>query len=473
MSSCSLEFDAGTLVIRGDEEALDCIVHEIRQDSRINAWRAPAGAYADIMRKLYKHGISVEDHAKDYSKLPDLKLHNNWIPMKHQAEAIAAWREAQCRGVAVMPTGSGKTFLAMLAINLLKRSTIIIVPTIDLLQQWASILEQNFQCKIGMLGGGSKEILPITVSTYDSAVMQMEFIGNRFGFQIFDECHHLPGPVNRTAASMCLAPYRLGLTATPEREDGGEELYRDLLGKIVYYAHIDELEGSVLAPYETRRISVELSPEEQQEYTLARQKYVSFIRAMGINFQERDAWNRFIALCARRPGGREVMAAYRKQRMIAQCSRAKLQVLWQIIRTHPAARTLIFTADNDTAYQIGEALCLPVLTHKTKASERKFFLEQFRSGAYPVLVTSKVLNEGVDVPEANIGIVVSGSGSTREHVQRLGRILRKSGDGKEAVLYELVSAGTGEMNVSERRRNHRAYQPWNFRKKNRGGTGSC
>ena len=470
MSSCRLEFDAGTLIVRGDQEALDHIIHEIRQDSRINACRAPASAYADIMRKLYKQGITVQDHARNYPELPDLKLCNDWIPMKHQAQAIAAWREEHCRGIAVMPTGSGKTFLAMLAINLIKRATLIVVPTIDLLQQWASVLESNFQCKIGMLGGGSKEILPVTVSTYDSAVLQMEYIGNRFGLLIFDECHHLPGPVNRTAASMCLAPYRLGLTATPEREDGGEELYRDLVGKIVYYAHIDELEGSVLAPYETRRIQVELSPEEQQEYTLARQKYVSFIRAMGINFQERDAWNRFIALCARRPGGRDVMAAYRKQRSIARCSKAKLQVLWQIIRNHPEARTLIFTADNDTAYQIGEALCLPVLTHKTKAAERKFFLEQFRSGTFPVLVTSKVLNEGVDVPEANIGIVVSGSASTREHVQRLGRILRKSGNGKEAVLYELVSAGTSEMSVSERRRNHRAYQPWQFRKNSRGGT---
>ena len=81
----------------------------------------------------------------------------------------------------------------------------------------------------------------------------------------------------------------------------------------------------------------------------------------------------------------------------------------------------------------------------------------FRSGEYPVLVTSKVLNEGVDVPEASIGIIVSGSGSIREHVQRLGRILRKS-SGKQATLYELVSQGTSEYYVSERRREHNAYK---------------
>ena len=98
-----------------------------------------------------------------------------------------------------------------------------------------------------------------------------------------------------------------------------------------------------------------------------------------------------------------------------------------------------------------------MITHKTKAAERKEFLDRFRDGTYTVIVTSKVLNEGVDVPEASVGIVVSGSGSTREHVQRLGRILR-SAKGKQAELFELVSQGTGEYYTSERRRSNRAYR---------------
>lgn len=162
-------------------------------------------------------------------------------------------------------------------------------------------------------------------------------------------------------------------------------------------------------------------------------------------------------LSARLPGGRDAMKAYLKQRAIAQCSRAKLNIVWNIMRENRSERIIIFTADNDTAYRMGEIFCMPVLTHKTKAAERKDFLDRFRSGEYPVLLTSKVLNEGVDVPEASIGIVVSGSGSTREHVQRLGRILRAK-DGKQAVLYELVSDGTSEMRVSDRRRQHRAYE---------------
>jgi superfamily II DNA or RNA helicase len=129
----------------------------------------------------------------------------------------------------------------------------------------------------------------------------------------------------------------------------------------------------------------------------------------------------------------------------------------KILSRHRGERTIIFTADNDAAYTIGRRFTLPVLTHHTKAAERKEFLDFFRQGKYPVLVTSKVLNEGVDVPQASVGIIVSGSGSVREHVQRLGRILRTAPGKAQAVLYELISANTSEESISERRRGHDAF----------------
>jgi superfamily II DNA or RNA helicase len=100
---------------------------------------------------------------------------------------------------------------------------------------------------------------------------------------------------------------------------------------------------------------------------------------------------------------------------------------------------------------------IPAITHQTKVTERSEILGGLRSGTYSAVVTSKVLNEGVDVPDANVAVVMSGSGSVREHVQRLGRVLRKRGD-KRAVLYELVTADTGETFTSERRRDHDAYR---------------
>src|SRR5690606_23970407 len=113
--------------------------------------------------------------------------------------------------------------------------------------------------------------------------------------------------------------------------------------------------------------------------------------------------------------------------------------------------------DTETVYRLARALLLPSLTHHTPLAERKALLAAFSTGALPVLLTSRVLNEGIDVPDARVGVVLSGSGSVREHVQRLGRVLRKR-PGKRAVLYEVVTRGTTEGGISERRRQHGAYR---------------
>lgn len=456
-SRIKLEFAAGTLVVTPEECGVlpPVLSHLAVKDERISAYRASCHDYAAILRIAAACDIEVNDLARDYKNL-SLVFYSEFAPRAHQKNALESWKKNKCRGMVAMPTGSGKTFLAALAMASVKRSTIVIVPTIDLLLQWEKNLREFFRQEVGMLGGGSHEIKDITVSTYDSAVLNMEFLGNKFGLAIYDECHHLPGEINRKSASMCLAPYRLGLSATPEREDGAFEIMEKLLGPLVYRVHIHELEGSILSPYITRRIPVQLSALEQEKYTEARKKYISFVRMHNIDFSRKDAWSRFIILAARAPGGREALKGYLLQRSIARYGESKLQAVWKILRKHPGERIIVFTADNEAAYAMGECFCLPVITHRTKAAERKEFLEKFRQGEYPVLLTSKVLNEGVDVPEASIGIVVSGSGSTREHVQRLGRILRAKA-GKQAILYELVSDGTSEMSVSFRRRQHRAY----------------
>src|SRR5262249_46004276 len=118
---------------------------------------------------------------------------------------------------------------------------------------------------------------------------------------------------------------------------------------------------------------------------------------------------------------------------------------------------LVFTYDNATVYQIARRFLVPAITHQTKTKERKQTLELFHKGEYNVLVTSQVLNEGVDVPAANVGIVLSGTSTVREHVQRLGRLLRKQGE-KQAILYEVITRGTAEEFSSDRRRQHHAYR---------------
>jgi superfamily II DNA or RNA helicase len=136
---------------------------------------------------------------------------------------------------------------------------------------------------------------------------------------------------------------------------------------------------------------------------------------------------------------------------------AKLTKLAELMERHRGERILIFTADNATVYRISRQFLVPAITHQTKAKERRRMLERFHSGEYSIMVTSQVLNEGVDVPAAAVGIVLSGTGTTRENVQRLGRILRKFGD-KQALLYEVVARGTAEEFTSERRRQHTAFK---------------
>ena len=101
---------------------------------------------------------------------------------------------------------------------------------------------------------------------------------------------------------------------------------------------------------------------------------------------------------------------------------------------HRHEQALIFTDDNETAYKIGETYHFPVITHHTKVKERKSFLDGFKREGFPFLVTSKVLNEGVDLPAVKVAIIVSGSASVREHVQRLGRQCSESERGNSHPL---------------------------------------
>lgn len=146
------------------------------------------------------------------------------------------------------------------------------------------------------------------------------------------------------------------------------------------------------------------------------------------------------------------MLAHRQARAIAFGNEGKLRVLADLLAQHHPERTLIFTDDNATVYRISQDFLIPAITHKTPVKERHDILQRFRAGEYPTLVASRVLNEGVDVPEASIAIVLSGTGSTREYVQRLGRVLRKGKDpSKLALLYEVIAENTSEENTARRR----------------------
>jgi superfamily II DNA or RNA helicase len=451
-----LAFDGGTVVITGGSPEQRYQLPGAASDPRTKTERAEGRCYRAIVESLRAQKIAYRDEARAWQETK-WQLSGERTPYPHQTEAVEVWWKQRGQGVVVLPTGTGKTFMAMLAIARTARPALVVTPTIDLLNQWHGELTAAFGQPVGMIGGGQYDLQPLTVTTYDSAYIHLERWGNRYGLLVFDECHHLPGPTYAMSAIGSLAPYRLGLTATPERADGMESAYQGLIGPIVYRREIKELSGEFLAGYHTQKVFVQLTADEQQRYDQARQKYRQFILDRNISLGGPRGWQNFIFEASRSKQGAEAFQAYREYKRLERAAEAKLNKLDELFEKHARDRIIVFTADNATVYQIARRFLVPAITHQTKARERKLILERFHTGEYSVVVTSQVLNEGVDVPAANVGIVLSGTSTIRENVQRLGRLLRKQAD-KQAILYEVVARGTMEEFSSERRRQHKAFE---------------
>ena len=451
----TLHFFAGTLEIKGavQGQSLPLIA---QWDQRSGSYRAPALAYSEVILWLIRHKIPYQDHARAYEVLQG-NMNDSRRPRPFQQEAVDMWLTHR-QGVIVLPTGAGKTFVALMAINAVARSTLVVVPTLELVRQWVQSLSESFPHEVGAIGGGEYHPAPLTVITYDSAYAHMENLGDRYGLIVFDECHHLPSDTYSLAALSSLAPYRLGLSATPERADGRDSDLEQLIGPIVYRRDVIELAGDYLADYQTRQVMIELTEEERAAYERERGIYKSFIISQGIRMSSPSGWSEFVMRSARSADGRRAMKAYLNQKKLAFASPSKLSYVEELLHKHRTDKTLLFTQNNDTAYEVSHRFLIPVITHQTKPSERIEILKGFSEGTFSALATSKVLNEGVDVPDANVAIVISGSGSVREHVQRLGRILRRGQGEKQAILYELSAGDTSEAYTSARRREHNAYR---------------
>ena len=447
-----LTFDRGTLLLHPPPRG-KLWVDYATWDDRVEKFRIPGMHYRPVVEVLQAEGIDFIDDAKEFIPL-QLVSSFEMEPYPHQQEALLAWKQAGRRGVVVLPTAAGKTYLAQLAMQATPRSTLIVVPTLDLMHQWYAQLEAAFpDVEVGLLGGGSRDRTPILIATYDSATIHAESLGNLYGLLIFDECHHLPTDFYRVIAEYAIAPYRLGLTATPDRTDGRHNDLNALIGLEVYRKSPAELAGLALAEHQVVQIKVKLSPKERDRYNYCLKIRNDFLKEANIYLGSINGWQRFVQISASSQKGRRAMLAHREAKNISLGTEGKLRVLADLLAQHYPERILIFTNDNATVYRISQEFLIPALTHQTPVKERHEILTCFREGEYKTLVASHVLNEGVDVPDARIAIILSGTGSEREYVQRLGRVLRKgSNQHKLALLYEVVAENTSEEGTSQRRR---------------------
>jgi superfamily II DNA or RNA helicase len=447
--SVALRYEDGTIRIEGDSGEGPRNLPGVERDPRSKTGRAPAFRYASVRDALAGRGVDVDDRVLD---IPDLDLASAYELRDYQREALDAWEDADRRGTLELPTGSGKTVIGLKVIERLGTPTLVVVPTIDLLVQWREELQSEFGTDVGQLGGGTQEIGTLTVATYDSAMIRAEDLGDRFGFVVFDEVHHLGGERYREIARLLAAPARMGLTATFERPDGAHEVVAELVGPVVRRLDPEDLAGEHLAPYDLKRVAVDLTPEERREYEDRQETFTDYLARSSLDMRSGQDYRKLVMRSGNDPAAREALLAKQRAREIVFNADAKIDALGDILDRHRGDRIIVFTAHNDLVYRLSERFLIPAITHQTGTAERRRVLENFREGTYSRVVTSNVLDEGVDVPDANVAVVLSGSGSEREFVQRLGRVLRPNEDDSRALMYEVVSRDTAEENVASRRR---------------------
>ena len=441
-----LTFEDGTVRLAGD---VPPDLPDVERDDRSKSARAPAYRYAGLLDTLDERGLDYVDRVLDTRSLD---LSTTYELRGYQQAALDSWRGADDRGCLELPTGSGKTVIGLAAMVALGVPTLVVVPTIDLLEQWQRELETEFQRPIGRLGGGEQRVESVTVATYDSAYLRADELGDRFGLVVFDEVHHLGGEGYRDIARLLAAPARLGLTATFERPDGAHEAVTDLVGPLVQRVDVDELAGEHLADYDIKRVEVALTDAERERYERFQATFTDYLKQSNIQLRSGSDYQELVKRSGTDPRAREALLAKQRAREVMMNAQQKVERLAAILDSHHEDRIIVFTAYTDLVYQLSERFLLPAITHETGASERREILERFRDGTYSRVVTANVLDEGVDVPDATVAVVLSGSGSEREFTQRLGRILRPKADGSRALLYELVTEETAEERVARRRR---------------------
>jgi DNA excision repair protein ERCC-3 len=384
--------------------------------SDTEAWAAEE-ATADIKRSLYEAGYPIQDE-RHLETGADLDLTVNLRLREYQRTWVDRFLDSGS-GVLVGPPGSGKTVAALGVMEAVGGETLVLAPSRELVSQWRrEIVEKTSLTdeQVGEYHGGTKQIRAVTIATYRTAGMDRHralFEERRWGLVIYDEVHHVPSPVFSRTASL-QARHRLGMSATPIREDDAEEDIFTLIGPPIgtdWGALFDA--GYVAEP----EVEIRYVPWGSTE---ARNAYVS--------------------------------ARGHERRQAAASNPAKIDEIRHIVGEHPGAKTLVFVEYLDQGEAIAEALSVPFVSGETPHTRRRRLFEAFRSGPRDVLVVSRIGDEGLDLPEAEVAIAASGlGGSRRQGAQRAGRTMRPVG---RARMFVLATRGTDEEEFARRRTQH-------------------
>lgn len=451
----SIAYRAGLAILRGIPA--DAAPDWLQYDPRLDALVAAGSRYPELRDWALAHDI-IETTAA--ASVFDVPLLDPRTPREAQQEAASRWMAAGQRGTVVLPTGAGKTLVALLAIHRTGMNACIIVPTRALVAQWFTQLADAFGAEhVGAFYGDEKEVRALTVTTYHSAFTLLERHGAQFPLLICDEVHHLADSATGEARTrldaliIAPSPHRLGLTATyPDAQDTW--LVR-ALGPLVYRRSIGELTDAELARFALERRYVDLTPAERARYDVETERFEAYAEQSQWRAQADApdaAWKRFAASARRSPRARRALRAFFERERIVRMAEAKFEETGRILRTFPSEQAVLFCGGTDVAMEVSRRFAIPLIRAATPASERHAILGAMQRGELRAVASVKVLDEGWDVPNAKLGIVLGDStrGGTRQHTQRLGRLLRRQGD-QMASLFELVAAGTWEFFAAQKR----------------------
>ncbi len=390
-----------------------------------------------LKQALLKIGWPAEDLAGyvDGEAHPIELREEGWSLRDYQRQAVDGFFDGGS-GVVVLPCGAGKTLVGAAAMARAKATTLILVTNTVAGRQWKRELIARTTLtddEIGEYSGERKEIRPVTIATYQVMTRKSKgeyrhldlFDSHDWGLIVYDEVHLLPAPVFRMTADL-QSRRRLGLTATLVREDGREGDVFSLIGPKRYDAPWRDIEQQGwIAPAECVEVRVTLTEAERMGDAVA------------------DAEERY---------------------RVASTARTKLNVVKAVLDRHPGEPALVIGAYLEQLEELGEALDCPIVQGSTRNREREALYDAFRRGEVPRLVVSKVANFSIDLPEASVAVQVSGTfGSRQEEAQRLGRLLRPKGDGRQAWFYSVVSRDTVDTEYAAHRQRFLAEQGYAYR----------
>ncbi|MEB3799270.1 MAG: DEAD/DEAH box helicase [Desulfurococcales archaeon] len=404
----------------------------------------------EIVGELEHYGFKVLDanNVLSVKKLPrDIAFKGEL--RDYQKEALEKWLDNNGRGIIALPTGSGKTIIAIAAIATKKVYTLVVVFTKEQLLQWIEKIK-NFTDAgelVGAYYGEEKNLKPITVTTYQTAFKKINIFSTKFDFLIVDEAHHLPADKFRAIAMGSAAIYRMGLSATVARDDGKHEEIFPLMGGVVYTKRASELvKEGYLAPFVVRTVYAQLDPAEKKTYDSLRKEYRKYSKNR--RFEE-------ILKLAQKgdPNAIQAVRINAKIKNLLALSEGKIRTIERIVKDElmKGSKIIIFTQYKSQAEKIAEKTGALLLHGDLDSRTRKAILDKFKSMDKGVLVVTTLGDEGLDLPDVNVGILASGTSSSRQFIQRLGRLVRP-GPGKSAVLYDVVLKGTSEEYQARKRR---------------------